>query len=257
MKKKGGIKNSILTAAAIAGAAAATFGALAALITNIGAFREAWCKNIGSFCGATGAYNPPIGTAPEWSVPAGFQISEFRSIDRAQPPPCYRDAAEPDTEPVPINRSGLANLALLKQAHASASSLLENGRYPQHQTEFLNDGWYNNCRSWIAGSMPSWVEIDLREVFEVSGVRFGSEHKGYWRDRAAKAFAIGLALDQTRNWKIVYEHGNDQAPVKGTMEFPFASHPARFIRVDISHVELIKQVNEVRIDELEIYGRRR
>ena len=34
-------------------------------------------------------------------------------------------------------------------------------RYAIHQVAHLNDGWYGNAASWIAGQMPAWAEIDL------------------------------------------------------------------------------------------------
>jgi hypothetical protein len=95
--------------------------------------------------------------------PAGFAAEDFRVSAKQEPPPCDRGNSAV-TERVPFNRNGAANLALLKQAVATASSLIP-GFETRHQIDYLNDGWYNNCRSWIPVSMPAWAELDLGEAF--------------------------------------------------------------------------------------------
>jgi formylglycine-generating enzyme required for sulfatase activity len=185
----------------------------------------------------------------KWAVPRGFLASDFRINDGIDPPRCDVPTDE-STEPVPINVSGLANLALLRRATASASSLIKG--YPQrHQIKFLNDGWYNNCRSWIPASMPAWVEVDLGAVFEISLIKFGSEHAGVLQDRAPVSFNISFQQDRLTEWQSVFQSPADAPPIHGTTEFPIQKHLARFIKIQIGQA----QHNDlVRIDEVEIYG---
>src|SRR5262249_39566537 len=52
-------------------------GALATLVTSIGSFRDAWCKNIGVLCGGeSGPGNERRVDPLESSVPQGFQVSD-------------------------------------------------------------------------------------------------------------------------------------------------------------------------------------
>jgi hypothetical protein len=183
-------------------------------------------------------------------IPWGFVATDFRLVDRARPPVCETDAAV-KSEPVPISASGLPNLALLTQAKARASSLLP-GFPNKHQVSFLNDGWYNNCRSWIPARMPAWIELDLGSHFEISIVKFGSEHTPFWRDRAATKFSIQVRLDRTSEWATVYDHPQSRGAINQTSEFRFVAQRAQFVQINILETE---QGDQVRVDETEIYGR--
>ncbi len=143
------------------------------------------------------------------------------------------------------------NLALLPGAMANASSVLPG--HSIHQIEHLNDGFYNNSNSWISNGEPSWVEIDLGGVHEVSTVVFGSEHAGHYNDRAASKFDILVATaydeDSTADtWKKVYEHRD--GAVHLTRAFDFESVDAQWVRIHIRE----NTGGNVRIDEVEIYG---
>jgi hypothetical protein len=184
----------------------------------------------------------------EWVIPHGFLASEFRIPDRAHPPFC--DFGAP-SEPVPINSSGLANLALLKAATVSASSILE-GFPGRHQIKFVNDGWYNNCRSWVAASMPAWIEIDLGALYEISLVKFGSEHAKRLVDRAPTQFTIALRKTPSDVWHVVVDHSANDGAITGTATFSFTKQLARFVKISILATE---NGDQVRIDEVEVYGR--
>jgi len=187
---------------------------------------------------------------PEMRAPPGFEASEFRLNSIATKLPGCDPSPEP--EPVPINSHGLANLALLNQATATASSVI-TGFSDRHRVIFLNDGWYNNCRSWIPNSMPAWLEIDLGSVYEVHNVRIGSEHSTYWNDRSPSEFAIRLRADAVSEWTLVYQHNAGQEPVSRTEEFSFGPRRARDVRIDFTASRF---GDPVRVDEVEIYGER-
>jgi len=185
---------------------------------------------------------------PEMRAAAGFEASQFRlNTTEAKLARCD---GSPIPEPVPISFRGLANLALLKQATATASSVLQ-GFPDRHRAEFLNDGWYNNCRSWIPQTMPAWNEIDLGSVYEVHLVRFGSEHTSYWSDRSPSEFMIRVRENSAQDWIVVYRHRTGQTPVASTEIFSFQPQPARYLRIDFA---ASRDGDQIRIDELEIYG---
>jgi len=85
--------------------------------------------------------------------------------------------AGPKPEPVPdVDERGATNVAFLQDTSPNASSCIP-GYADRHSIAFLNDGWYNNPRSWIAdGNPPAWIEINLGKVYTVDKVVFGSEH---------------------------------------------------------------------------------
>ena len=149
------------------------------------------------------------------------------------------------------DKAGRQNLALLPDAMANASSVLPG--YSIHQVKHLNDGLYNNSNSWISNGEPSWVEIDLGDVYEISTVVFGSEHGGHYNDRAASKFDILVATAYEADsgasvWKKVYEHRD--GAVHLTRAFDFEPVEAQWVRIHI----LEGAGGNVRIDEVEIYG---
>ncbi len=167
-------------------------------------------------------------------------------------PENWEQAAGPKPEPVPeIDARGAVNVALLPIAKPNASSIIL-GWEKRHNISFLNDGWYNNPRSWIPAKMPAWAEIDLGKVYNMDKVVFGSEHTAHWKDRAIKEFAVLIATEYNSNstastWKEVFAYKGD--PVRNTTPFTFNSVKARWVRIDIRAGE-----SEPRIDELEIYS---
>ena len=155
--------------------------------------------------------------------------------------PTVRDKKEP-------------NLALLKDAKAEASSQLEGWCPRRHCIEYLNDGFYNNCRSWIIGPIPGWAQIDIGGVANVNRIIFGSDHSQGFLDRTTADFDILVATTKAdedsdaNSWTKVYTHKGDA--VSETTEFTFKDVEARWLRLHI------RANGGARVDELEIYGGR-
>lgn len=159
---------------------------------------------------------------------------------------------KPGPEFVPTVRDKEPNLALLKDAKAEASSLLDRWCPQRHCTEYLNDGFYNNCRSWIIGAVPGWAQIDIGEVANVNRIIFGSDHSQGFVDRTTADFDILVATivadanSEANTWENVYTHKG--APISKTTEITFDDVEARWLRI------YIRKNADARIDEIEIYG---
>ena len=155
------------------------------------------------------------------------------------------------------DQDGNYNLALLEVAKPNADSLLAGWCPQRHCTEYLNDGFYNNCRSWISTTSPgkeAWAEIDLGNAYLIKKVGFGSDHCGNYNDRAAKDFKILLAKDynadsQAASWKVVYENKKGDQITKTTY-FEFSEVEARYVRISVTSTS----GSEIRIDEIEVYS---
>jgi hypothetical protein len=156
-----------------------------------------------------------------------------------------------------MDDNGNINLALLRDAQPNVDSLLPGWCPARHCTEYLNDGFYNNCRSWISATSPgaeAWAEIDLGRPYQVKKVGFGSDHCGNYQDRAAKDFKILVATSydedsEAASWKVVYDN-EDGDPAHTTVYFEFDEVEARYVRISV----LNGVPAEVRIDEIEIYS---
>ena len=166
-------------------------------------------------------------------------------------PDDWEQAAGPEPEEVPEeDERGAINVALLPDTAPNASSCIAG--YPlRHQIKFLNDGWYNNPRSWIIAGVPGWAEIDLGRVYEVDKVVFGSEHTVQFNDRKTGDFSILVATEydedsEAATWTEVYEHDGD--PVSATTAFEFDAVNAGWVRIEI------RGPDGSRIDEIEIYS---
>lgn len=159
---------------------------------------------------------------------------------------------KPGPEFVPTVRDKEPNLALLKDAKAEASSLLHGWCPQRHCTEYLNDGFYNNCRSWIIGAVPGWAQIDIGEVANVNRIIFGSDHSQGFDDRTTADFDILVATkvadanSEANTWENVYTHKG--AAISKTTEITFDDVEARWLRI------YIRKNADARIDEIEIYG---
>ena len=114
---------------------------------------------------------------------------------------------------------GNFNLALLEDAKPNADSLIAGWCPDRHCTEYLNDGFYNNCRSWISGTpmgQEAWAEIDLGDVYRIKKVGLGSDQFGNYKDRAAKDIKILVATEykedsKASTWKEVYDNKDGDA----------------------------------------------
>jgi hypothetical protein len=184
--------------------------------------------------------------------PEKFGSYEFKEQDIKAATDACEAGGKPGPEYVPTVRDKQPNLALLKDAKPEASSQI-NGWCPQrHCTEYLNDGFYNNCRSWIIGALPGWAQIDIGAVANVNTIYFGSDHSQGFLDRMAKDFDILVATvkadanSDAGSWKKVYTHKGDA--ISKTTKLTFDDVEARWIRIHI------RSNAGARIDELEIYG---
>ena len=171
---------------------------------------------------------------------------------------------KPLPEYVPTVRDGEPNMALLKQSSFKVLNTLGNGAHcpkphnpngnpkGRHCGKYINDGFYNNCRSWIIGPLESWGQIDIRSVGTVNRVFLGSDHSQGFVDRVLSDFDILVSVTKapdnsnSPSWKKVYTH--KQGPVRETTEIKFKETEARWVRIDI------RGADGARIDELEIYG---
>ena len=153
---------------------------------------------------------------------------------------------------VPSVRDGRRNLALLPAARAEASSVYDNGRMAIHQVAHLNDGWYGNERSWIAGALPAWVQIDLGEVHRIGSVALGNEHALRYTDRVLTHFRILTARSYAPGttepaWQLAADV--DHHRLTGTEVFSFPPREARWVRVEL----IAAEDGLPRLDEVEVY----
>lgn len=187
--------------------------------------------------------------------PAEFNGLKFMAQDKAKADDECDHGGAALPEFVPTVRDGEPNLALLEGAKPEASSLIGDGAWcpKRHCTEYLNDGFYNNCRSWIIGPIPGWAQIDIGRVGMVNRVFFGSDHAQSFLDRVAKDFDILVATETAdadsaaSTWTKVFT--NDPANgASETTEFKFDTVEARWVRIHV------RGDGGTRIDEIEIYG---
>ena len=185
--------------------------------------------------------------------PEKFGRYEFKEQDIKEATDACDAGGKPGPEFVPTVRDKKEpNLALLKDATAEASSQLPGWCPRRHCIEYLNDGFYNNCRSWIIGTLPGWAQIDIGDVANVNRIYFGSDHSQGFLDRTTADFDILVATTKAdpnsdaNTWTKVYTHKGD--PISKTTEFTFKDVEARWLRVHI------RANGGARIDEIEIYG---
>ena len=176
-----------------------------------------------------------------------------RDMDEAEKL-CAGAPCPPELVPTEDGKGNI-NLALLEDAEPNAESLLPG--YAIHQIEHLNDGFYNNCRSWISGTTAeTWAEIDLGDVYEgIKKVAIGSDHCGNYTDRAATKFDILVATEYNADssagtWNKVYSYDDASNPISTTTPSEFNPVEARYVRILV----FTSNQAEVRIDEMEIYG---
>jgi hypothetical protein len=198
------------------------------------------------------------------SLKADVRHLIFRPVDETDIPYCD-SAGSPEPKAVPfMDAGGRPNLALLAKARATASSVIpvlppgEQDRPigSRHRVSYINDGWYNNCRSWIAAKNPAWLAIDLGDLYQIAGIAFGSEYEAYYKDRAATHFKVELSLNNI-DWNIAYERKTG-VPIAQRTVFDFAKPMnGRFVRLTIQEStppNYPTSPGSVRVDELEIFG---
>ncbi len=153
---------------------------------------------------------------------------------------------------VPALRESRRNLALLPTAKPNASSVYAKGTMPIHQIAHLNDGWFGNSASWIAGEMPAWAEIDLGGVYEIGEARLGNDHAMQFADRTATRLRVLTATEYSADsaapsWRMVAQSVGE--PLKAERTFSFAPSSTRWVRI-----ELLEGGQDLpRLDEIEVY----
>jgi hypothetical protein len=128
---------------------------------------------------------PPLAPPPPRKIE--LKDTDFKVLPQDPPPPCD-SAGSPLPARVPTRIGELYNLAQLRESSASASSSFD--MYNRHATRYLNDGWYNNCRSWIATEMPAWAKVDLTKDFIISLVAFGSEYQSFLSHKSVQGCVL-------------------------------------------------------------------
>lgn len=196
-------------------------------------------------------------TSISFIAPAGSEWV-FKEQDLKKAADQCKDGSPCKPELVPTkDADGCPNFALLEAAKPNTDSLLAGWCPDRHCTEYLNDGFYNNCRSWISAKpsgQEAWAEIDMGAVYRIKKVGIGSDHCGNYMDRAAKDFKILIAAQynedsKANSWKVVYDNKNGE-PINTTTYFEFDEAEARYVRISV----LSTNATEVRIDEIEIYS---
>ena len=180
----------------------------------------------------------------------------------------HEKGIEADADTVPFkDKKGRQNLALLGKKEgdysgehldtANASSVLP-GWAGQHEIAHLNDALYGDQCSWISASEPSWAEINLKDVYSVEAVCFGTDNLGKYGDRSITVFRILVATEykedsEAKTWKKVYEEKGEEHPNGVSLRecFDFEPVQAQWVRIDITATN---DGTAARIDELEIYG---
>lgn len=93
------------------------------------------------------------------------------------------------------------NLALASEGSvASASSCLEG--YPAHAIGHLNDGQYGNAKSWIAGSIPGWAQIEFSKPVQIERMVFSRDRLKQYSDRGMVDCDISVSMDG-QSWTLV------------------------------------------------------
>ncbi len=171
------------------------------------------------------------------------------------PPPASSSiAAVADGDRVPrYDALGYPNLALEADARASASGVIA-GHPDIHAVAHLNDGLYGNSHSWIADSLPAWVQLDFDKPRWVYRVAFGSDRTSGYRDRVPTRWQIladmesrdGHAASSSRRVAI----GGSSLDASVRVEHVFRPVWMKRIRVEIR----ASRDGVCRLDELEVYG---
>ena len=132
-----------------------------------------------------------------------------------------------------------------------------------HNSNYVNDGFYGNGRSWIpdgADSTP-WIKIDLGQNIEIDRLMFGRDRLDNFNDRSPGQFTIEIATTDD-----VYANGNDgndgaeytqilDSALLGfsgilntgeTVEASFTAVTARYVKINFGN-------SSIAIDEVEVF----
>lgn len=204
--------------------------------------------------GGSGVIEPPLPTPL-------LSPSDFRLPDCLTPPPtpAHSSALQCVETPQGWRSKQMWNLSLLLTAVPRSSSVRTADGY--HRTEYLNDGWANNGRSWLPVesdtvghcTFPVWAEIDLGQDFEVHAVAVTNELTPMHNDRGAEDLSIDVTDSSQKVSRFAAQVGG--GPLRGRREFAAAiPTTGRTVRVTINRAE---SGFCPRLDEIEVIGRRR
>ncbi len=148
-------------------------------------------------------------------------VDPLRNVERFEPAlarsiriliEATSDGAEPCIDELEVYPAGadFANRALASEG-ASPSASSEYPNNPIHKIAHLNDGRFNNDRSWISNQPgKGWARIDFVEPVLVDHVVWGRDRSGQYRDRLATSYKIEVALEPEQ-WTVVASSA-DRAP---------------------------------------------
>ena len=187
---------------------------------------------------------------PPWASSPGMAMGPS-SVDE-WPEASKRKFPVEESSParVPAVHDGRRNLSLLPGSTATASSGIEG--YAIHRIPHLKDGYRGNSRSWIAGQLPAWAEIDLGDNYEIGQVQLSNAALGQYQDRQPATYRILIRSESDSEWREVSRR--DDEPFAGIRAHRFDPVKARWVRVEISKTEA---GDMPRLDEIEVYEARR
>jgi hypothetical protein len=137
-------------------------------------------------------------------------------------------------------------------ATATASSTL-SGYSTIHDISFINDGFYGNAASWIAGTANSWIEIDLGFDHDISQIIFGRDRLDGFNDRDPGHFQVEVALaadhifNNVVNSSLLGFSGVITGAESILVDFNTGPVTARYLRMTFAN-------NGTAIDEIEVFG---
>lgn len=155
---------------------------------------------------------------------------------------------------VPTGGSVPGNLALGKAAFAK-----DDVAVAPHAIAKVNDGLYGNANSWIAGTLDSFVGINLGAVpLTIGRVAFGRDNDGIQATRADGTYTLQYttvpnpnATTPDASWQtiasITYPGTVTSPPLRHLYAFPSVSATGFRLRT-------LAPVFGIGIDELELYG---
>ncbi len=195
------------------------------------------------------AWKPPIPTGD-------IQDSELRPEQNEKTPCPGSEIGK--AEPVRNRNGGFHNVARLYEAEAGASST--HVGFPSSN---LNDGWYDNCQSWIAVSNPAKAWIDLKDRYEISQVGLSNVKNGlafhrFLCDRYPNKFFIYVTDDLANPGNPKYSWTPEKdGPKDFCRAQQFGLAAGTIGRYVVVVIESTGDAQSARIDEIEVFSSRR
>jgi hypothetical protein len=180
-------------------------------------------------------------------------VDESELLPQPHPDPC-------GAQIVPLrDRVGRLNLARLRSVRISASS-----SHQARPVTMLNDGFYDDCRSWIAadGQQSAEITLDLGNTYIIQNIALTNLYHPFasstGRDRFISAATV-WAGDTKEDLDLIPVALPDVRPgqdpnLAGRKEWDTGDIRARIIRI---RIERTLDGNPARIDEIEVYGTQR